>query len=1826
MTRARQKTPYLTLPYLTLPWILLMAGLGVSSAQPVNNLLGDVGMATPEAASLGKYVDIPVGLYTGVPNISIPIHTARDGAVSLPVSLSYHASGIKVGEPAGQAGLGWALNAGGRVMRTVLGLPDEHDNGYFTNAATVQAIPAMDPSSPPSPAQNSAILAIHEGQADGEADIFSYNFAGYSGKFYFDAQQKPVLVPKQNITIITHLISSSQESGRLRGFTFITPDGAKYHFGVTGSASSQPAIAEKTGFLGDNLAATSWMLVKVESPDGKHKIDLEYETERYSYKSLGTCTSAQLEASPISCSRVLDYSVSGYRLSSIVYGLGRIDFIAGASGREDLHPYNFGGSEQAKPLAKIVVQEGLTTLCKEFELSHGYWAGIPQSSPAGAAPEGKRLKLLSVREESCGGGIALPPYTFSYIGDGGPLPSRLSMAIDHWGYYNGADGNNSVFNSNVLNIPPISEQIPTSNGLTTISYPGTSDREAHEGPMLLGTLEQIGYPTGGSHRFEYEANDYYRVRLVPVPPILNMKIGYGESATCNTTMSTVGAPNPVKFNSADMPSLTYALHADLLNCNPPIPDTWVTIKVFLAGTVTLVAERQFYVGSAGLNVSGSLLSLFVDSNGAPLLQPETNYRFESTTTNSWGEFDILSDKTEAVAENAKAGGLRVKKTIIDPGAGGAPIVRRYEYRREDGAQSSGVLYNPPRYWFNYDQIPIITGPGTIGSGCYNCTLSSENSLVPLGDYQGNHIGYERAKEILEGNGWSIYTFYTEQPPAGASNYGYAQYPFPPEQLREVAGNESGGSVWDEGGEELQRRAITALPDGYEPGASKMAKTAGTNPSGGGVLWQTYQVRTRRPYRVEAEEQYLDGVSAVTTYEYEGRHHLMHPHYNPTAVTIVNSDGAAHRTEYEYALEQGKSDFLDPATNMAGIPLQEKKFAPGPAGGWRKGYTGLYPTHYYEILPDGSELLRGSISGYNSDGLPLDYTAMGFAPIEYVWTSGKLLQRKSFLSWQWGYDYHDQGQSPFPAAITDIDGQAVSYKYDQLGRLIAVSSRGGAVETSYGYQIGGGDNRVTAVTSYSDGTPTQYVEESFDGLGRLTKRLHNGVPKLEQYYDGAGRIEREAYQVGTYTTYEYEPSPLGRAVRAVFPDGAAVEAQYGGENNYYKVVSIDEKGNASASLTDVLGRQYRLVDALGGITGYSYDGRGNLASVSPPAGSSYEYTYDLRNRLGSKKVPGRAPQLFRYYDSDDLLRYSIDGNGNRLDYEYDEYKREKLVRHAKINGWNPANPSGPHGSPGSLIIENAYGEGSPQPINIGKLLWTRARLLDGSPANFVRSDFEYDPFGRVRKRFEQGAPTGGAGRDEYTFDYNDADWLEREIRAHKGLEEFSLTTRHIYDRSGREIGYTAFAGQMPDGFLIGRSYDIKDQVKAKYYGSLAPFNALDRAKYRYNVRGWLTHLNDIYYGVQKYDICGEGSDVGGDTIQIEKDVDFPELIEELCVNAGNVEIEGLGPCDGGACYIEAFSYTASYTVPAYAGIHGPLPQYRLSGLYAGGQLVPLSYPFFYNLPSSRSLFVQELGAWLSQNSYAFESIEFEADPPLDGSKRQHYRVLIRISGTNAPFEHVIEQHVEGLGSRQHAFTPSGPDYIPCPELPGNPKGGEHEQPQSLQQALAMMAAKTPASLSYPAALYRARFNDSTTLWMFEDELAVVRGSYRREQIANLSGPAQPLRARYLDGTQQSLSMSALLSERAGPDRDKLDKIEPEQAPPGCSLPELSCTPQQQRQQAASVAQIQNAMCNMYPDNYTLPLTMYLVQLCDGSTMYILGDDLLGQLEGPHLVLVPHERSS
>lgn len=138
-------------------------------------------LPTAAASSLGKYTDIPVDLSTGIPNISIPLHNITDGNISLPISLSYHASGIKVSELSSWVGLGWSLNAGGIITRTVLDIKDDKNDlgtshGYMYKGAELNNL------------TNSTIW-----QHDKEIDIFSFNFNGYSGKFIIDALGKPTV-------------------------------------------------------------------------------------------------------------------------------------------------------------------------------------------------------------------------------------------------------------------------------------------------------------------------------------------------------------------------------------------------------------------------------------------------------------------------------------------------------------------------------------------------------------------------------------------------------------------------------------------------------------------------------------------------------------------------------------------------------------------------------------------------------------------------------------------------------------------------------------------------------------------------------------------------------------------------------------------------------------------------------------------------------------------------------------------------------------------------------------------------------------------------------------------------------------------------------------------------------------------------------------------------------------------------------------------------------------------------------------------------------------------------------------------------------------------------------------------------------------------------------------------------------------------------------------------------------------------------------------------------------------------------------------------------
>ena len=188
---------------------------------------------TPETASLLKFQETPVSYYTGVPNISIPIYTLQGRSLSVPISLSYHAGGIRVNEEASNEGLGWSLGATGQITRNMKGMPDERHFMTTTNKKVSDFV-ATDP--------NSSLQAYVDyyqmvddakaGIIDFEPDVFNFSFMGYSGRFMFNQERtsanpngRIIMLPESDVRIEAQWVNSEIDS-----WVATTPDGTKYFF------------------------------------------------------------------------------------------------------------------------------------------------------------------------------------------------------------------------------------------------------------------------------------------------------------------------------------------------------------------------------------------------------------------------------------------------------------------------------------------------------------------------------------------------------------------------------------------------------------------------------------------------------------------------------------------------------------------------------------------------------------------------------------------------------------------------------------------------------------------------------------------------------------------------------------------------------------------------------------------------------------------------------------------------------------------------------------------------------------------------------------------------------------------------------------------------------------------------------------------------------------------------------------------------------------------------------------------------------------------------------------------------------------------------------------------------------------------------------------------------------------------------------------------------------------------------------------------------------------------------------------------------------------
>jgi hypothetical protein len=168
-------------------------GLGTPTTMPT---IGSPVPLPPNAAALGKFGDVPVGYYTGVPSITVPIYEIKTSSLDLPISIDYHAGGIKVEEIASWVGLGWSLNAGGVINRQLRGLADEADGGYLQSYSDISKYINGTMSEDD---LLTYLQKLSAGTEDAQQDLFVYNFGGQSGKFIFDSTGAVLPIPDSRL-------------------------------------------------------------------------------------------------------------------------------------------------------------------------------------------------------------------------------------------------------------------------------------------------------------------------------------------------------------------------------------------------------------------------------------------------------------------------------------------------------------------------------------------------------------------------------------------------------------------------------------------------------------------------------------------------------------------------------------------------------------------------------------------------------------------------------------------------------------------------------------------------------------------------------------------------------------------------------------------------------------------------------------------------------------------------------------------------------------------------------------------------------------------------------------------------------------------------------------------------------------------------------------------------------------------------------------------------------------------------------------------------------------------------------------------------------------------------------------------------------------------------------------------------------------------------------------------------------------------------------------------------------------------------------------------
>jgi hypothetical protein len=447
---------------------------------------------SPQAASIEQYGDYQVNLATGIADISIPLYTAQSGGLAVPITLRYHHGGFKMTDRASWTGLGWTLDVGGMVSRSIQGKKDYPSN-YLLN----QTVASRNPCYNAADFNFCKDYFINGGLIDAEPDVFSYSSPKRGGKFFLgQAGAASFLIPFAPVQIPMPTFSSNDEP---ISFDLIDNDGVKYVFGMQNDGTNVYESASiSDGTYVPKGYRTGWPLTKVLSPNSDDAIALSYQDGGFVSVNEKQWTASIIHdvsgnyytatgGSVYADATTISSTMYQKNIEKISFENGEIEFIQSTAGqRQDATDSYF--------LSRINVynfENGAKVLIRKILFDYGYFTD--------RQGQNFRLKLNGITTSDASGTIN-KSHQFNYWTNSFSWKDDVTVDYskrDYWGYYNGANNTSLITVASYTNVSP-----------TCTIINGGANRDAVDTYLKEGLLKEIVYPTKGKTEFDYEANRF----------------------------------------------------------------------------------------------------------------------------------------------------------------------------------------------------------------------------------------------------------------------------------------------------------------------------------------------------------------------------------------------------------------------------------------------------------------------------------------------------------------------------------------------------------------------------------------------------------------------------------------------------------------------------------------------------------------------------------------------------------------------------------------------------------------------------------------------------------------------------------------------------------------------------------------------------------------------------------------------------------------------------------------------------------------------------------------------------------------------------------------------------------------------------------------------------------------------------------------------------------------------------------------------------------------------------------------------------------------------